>query len=78
MSVSAKKEFLLLVLLEEAVTLRTDHSTIFNNKGDDDMFGHLTKNNILCSQRGIGIRFGFRYHYTLEEIKHIVRIIKEQ
>jgi len=78
LSVSAKKEFLALGLLEEAVALRTDHSTIFNIKGDDSMFEHLTKNNILCSQRGNGIRFSFHYYNTLEEIKHIVRIIKER
>jgi len=78
LSVSAKKEFSALGLLEEAVALRTDHSTIFNIKGDDDMFEHLTKNNILCSQRGNGIRFSFHYYNTLEEIEHIVRIIKER
>ena len=78
LSARAIKEFLALGLLEEAVALRKDHSTILNIKGDDSMFEHLTKNNILCSQRGNGIRFSFHYYNTLEEIEHIVRIIKER
>ena len=78
LSVKAKKEFLALGLLEEAVALRKDHSTIFNINGDDDMFGHLTKNNILCSQRGSGIRFSFHYYNTKEDIDYIIKIIKEK
>ncbi len=77
LSLRAKKEFLALGLLEEAVALRKDHSTIFNIKGDDHMFAHLTKNNILCSQRGNGIRFSFHYYNSIEDLAYIVRIIKE-
>lgn len=43
LSIRAKKEFLALGLLEETVALKKDHSTIFNIKGDDEMFEHLTK-----------------------------------
>ena len=78
LAVSAKKEFLALGLLEEAVALRKDHSAIFNIKGDDIMFAHLTKNNILCSQRGNGIRFSFHYYNSIEDLEFIVRIIKER
>ena len=78
LAASAKNEFLALGLLEEAVALRKDHSTIFNIKGDDSMFEHLTKNNILCSQRGNGIRFSFHYYNSDEDLECIVRIIKER
>ncbi len=78
LAISAKKEFLALGLLEEAVALRKDHSTIFKIKGDDSMFAHLTKNNILCSQRGNGIRFSFHYYNSDKDLEYIVRIIKER
>ena len=78
LSIKAKKEFSAVGLLEDVVISRKEHSTIFNVKGDDTMFGHLSSNGILCSQRGNGIRFSFHFYNTMEEIDKIVRILKEK
>jgi len=78
LSKKAKEGFSAMGLLEDAVLLRKDHSTIYNIKGDDAMFEHLTDNKIICSQRGGGIRFSFHYYNALEDIDFIVRIIKEK
>src|SRR5690606_22851390 len=52
----AKKEFIQLGLLEEKVVNRSQHSSIFNIKGVDKLFQHLRSKDIICSQRGEGIR----------------------
>lgn len=78
LSVKAKTEFSSMGLLEEDVVQREEHSTIFNIKGDDDLFGHLTNNKVLCSQRGNGIRFSFHFYNTTEDIDQIVGILKER
>jgi selenocysteine lyase/cysteine desulfurase len=77
LSIMAKEEFSALGLLEDMVLLRKDHSTIFNIKGDDSVFDHLTNNGILCSQRGNGIRFGFHFYNTYEDIKRIIEILNK-
>lgn len=78
LSDKGKKEFSALGLLEDAVVSRKEHSTIFNIKGDDGLFQHLTDNKVLCSQRGIGIRFSFHFYNTIDDIERIVEIIKER
>src|SRR5690606_2601650 len=42
-------------LLEPAVTQRVLHSSIFNIRGDENLFQLLNQNNIICSRRGEGI-----------------------
>lgn len=74
----AKEEFTKLGLLEEMVDLRKEHSNIFNIKGDDSLFKHLVANDILCAQRGHGIRMGFHFYNTEKEIHTLVRILKER
>ena len=76
LSEKAKSEFTKLGLLQDAVVARKDHSTIFNIKGDDALFKQLTENDVVCAQRGDGIRFGFHFYNTEESINTIVRIIK--
>ena len=76
LSAKAKKEFTELGLLEDAVTARKTHSTIFNIKGDDALFQRLTQNKVLCSQRGDGIRFSFHFYNTEQDIDAIVKILK--
>ncbi|MFT6797588.1 MAG: cysteine desulfurase/selenocysteine lyase, partial [Maribacter sp.] len=55
---------------------REAHSTIFNIKGDTALFKKLLENDVLCAQRGNGIRLGFHFYNTLNEIDEIVRIVK--
>lgn len=74
----AKAEFTKLGLLENVAVLRKDHSTIFNIKGDDSLYQHLVANDIMCAQRGDGIRLGFHFYNTEKELQAVVRILKER
>ncbi|WP_291867106.1 aminotransferase class V-fold PLP-dependent enzyme [Maribacter sp.] len=76
LSVIAKEEFVKLGLLEDLVAKRNIHSSIFCIKGNDKLFQHLTDNDVVCSQRGDGIRLGFHFYNTEKDIRDIVKIIK--
>ena len=73
-----KSEFSELGLLQDAVVARKNHSTIFNIKGDTSLFNHLIKNNVVCAQRGDGIRMGFHFYNTEAEVGRIVEILKKK
>ncbi len=73
----AFKEFSKLNLLDGAVVNRTSHSTIFNIKGGQKLFDALANNNIICSQRGGGIRFSFHFYNTVKNIKNVIDVIKK-
>lgn len=77
-SKKAKKEFMELGLLEDRVVNRNSHSTIFNIKGGEALFNKLTDKDIICSQRGDGIRLSFHIYNTENEIDEIVKILKTQ
>jgi len=64
------------LLLENKVLKRKEHSTIFNIKGNDQMFHHLSNNNVVCSQRGDGIRVSYHFYNTENEIDQIEGILK--
>lgn len=72
----AKREFTNLGLLEESVVSRKKHSTIFNIKVGNEVFELLSDNQIICSQRGSGIRLSFHFYNTEKDIEEIVRILK--
>ena len=72
----AKQKFTQLGLLEDRVTLRKDHSTIFNIKGDADTFKKFLDNDIICAQRGDDIRVGFHFYNTENDLDVIVGILK--
>jgi cysteine desulfurase/selenocysteine lyase len=76
LSIKAKQEFAALGLLEQGILKREVHSTIFNIKGDVAVFNKLLENDVLCAQRGNGIRLSFHFYNTLKEIDEIVRIVK--
>lgn len=78
LSQKAKKEFAELGLLEDRVINRNLHSTIFNIKGDEALFNKLTNKDIICSQRGDGIRLSFHIYNTENEIDEIIKILKTQ
>ncbi|RPG34566.1 MAG: aminotransferase class V-fold PLP-dependent enzyme [Muricauda sp. TMED12] len=63
-------------LLEPAITKRKQHSTIFNIKGNEKLFNKLTKENIVASPRGGGIRLSFHFYNTEEEIDVIATLLK--
>ena len=71
-----KKEFADLGLLEQDILERRNHSTIFNIKGDAVIFDLLTKEKVICSQRGDGIRLSFHFYNTEKDLDEIIRILK--
>jgi selenocysteine lyase/cysteine desulfurase len=72
----AKEEFEKLGLLEERVVKRKVHSSIFNIKGDDKLFNLLRSKDIICSQRGEGIRVSFHYFNTEEELEELLKVLR--
>jgi selenocysteine lyase/cysteine desulfurase len=72
----AKKAFEKQGLLEPAVAKRSLHSSIFNIKGDEAVFRKLRSNNILCSQRGEGIRVSFHYFNSEEDLEKLLKVLK--
>ncbi len=77
LSKKAKQEFEKLGLLEEAVVKRTQHSSIFNIGGSDELLQFLNSKNIICSLKNPGVRVSFHYFNTEEEIDFLVTVLKE-
>lgn len=72
----AKMVFAELGLLEDRVVARENYSTIFNLQGDEQLFQKLKENNIICSQRGKGIRVSFHFYNTEEDLEALVTCLK--
>lgn len=64
-------------LLEDKIVNREQHSTIFNIRGGDELFNKLTKENIVASPRGGGIRLSFHFYNTVEEVDKIAALLKQ-
>jgi len=77
LSIKAKGELENLGLLEESVVKRKDHSPIFNISGDKDLYGKFMQNDVVCAQRGNGIRLSFHFYNTENEIDKIIGILKK-
>jgi selenocysteine lyase/cysteine desulfurase len=73
----AKQQFSELGLLEEMVQKRDQHSSIFNIKGDTQLYNFLRGEHILCSQRGQGIRLSFHYFNTEEELDLLIKTLRQ-
>lgn len=71
----AKNLFVERGLLAEDVLRRQNHSTIFNIKGDAQLFENLAKNNVICSQRGGGIRVSFHFYNTTQDVDKLLSLI---
>jgi len=76
LSLKAKQEFSQLGLLRQNIQHQKGHSTIFTIKGDAVVFKKLLANDVLCAQRGIGIRLSFHFYNTMKELDEIVNILK--
>jgi selenocysteine lyase/cysteine desulfurase len=72
----AKEKFSELGLLEDFVVKRNEHSSIYNIKGDHELFKSLRKANIIISQRGEGIRVSFHFFNTVEEVEKLLDALK--
>lgn len=62
-------------LLTSKIIKRASHSNIFNIRGDEKLYQHLLENNIVCSQRGDGIRISINFYNTKNEIDYFLSII---
>jgi len=68
----AKEAFSERALLEEVIVKSKSHSSIFNIKGDDILFQKLQAENIVCIQRGKGIRVGFHFFNTEDDLERLL------
>ncbi|WP_313111790.1 aminotransferase class V-fold PLP-dependent enzyme [Aequorivita sediminis] len=73
----AKESFAEIGLLSKNTLLRQTHSSIFNLQCDKDVFKRLRENNIVCSLRGNGIRVGFHYYNTEDDLEHLLQVLKQ-
>ncbi|UWX54247.1 aminotransferase class V-fold PLP-dependent enzyme [Maribacter litopenaei] len=71
-----KNELIELGLLQDHVIDRKSHSTIFNIKADQKMFQLLMDNDILCSQRGDGVRLSFNFYNGIDDLQHLIKVLK--
>lgn len=78
LTTQAKQEFLKLNLLQEAASKRSNHSTIFNLKGDERLFQQLKDHNIVASLRGKGIRVSFHFYNSEEDLEKLLSILKSK
>ncbi|RMA57613.1 selenocysteine lyase/cysteine desulfurase [Ulvibacter antarcticus] len=76
LSTLAKLRFAELDLLDETTLNREQHSNIFSLKGGDAIFQKLKENKIICSQRGKGIRVGFHFYNTEEDLEKLIKVFK--
>jgi len=76
LSIEAKKRFEGFDLLEDAVVKREQHSSIFNLKAKNGLFQKLKKNNVICSQRGNGLRVSFHFYNSIEDLDRLIEVIK--
>ena len=65
-------------LISKKIKNRNQHSTIFNiNDKNGNLYEFLIRNNIVCSQRGDGVRISLSFFNTKSEIKRFVQILKK-
>ncbi|MAP53338.1 aminotransferase class V-fold PLP-dependent enzyme [Altibacter sp.] len=76
LSSKAKTQFVQLGLLEASVVQREQHSNIFSIKGDEALFQKLKEENIICSQRGHGIRVGFHFYNTEADLDKLLSVVR--
>ncbi len=62
-------------LLDTKILKRNNHSNIFNIKGDEKLYKHLLYNNVICSQRGNGIRISIDFYNTKSEIDYFLSLV---
>lgn len=71
----AKEAFAERGLLEEISAKRKTHSTIFSIKGDETLFQKLREQKIIASQRGDGIRVGFHFYNTQDDLQQLLSVL---
>ena len=64
-------------LLEDHVMKREDYGPIFNISVKDQVYTKLRENNVLCAQRGNGVRLSFHFYNTEKEVDKILDILRK-
>ena len=62
-------------LLSSKIIKRNIHSNIFNISGDENLYQYLLKNNVICSQRGDGIRISINFYNKKSEIDYLLSLL---
>ncbi len=75
LAVYTKNQLEELNLLEEYVIKRKNHSSIFNIKGDHSLFEKLTKQHIITSLRGAGIRISLHFYNTMGDVEELINAL---
>lgn len=64
-------------LLEEFVSVRKYHSSIFTIKANSEIFEKLKKEKIRCIQRGIGVRISVHFYNTQKDIDKLFQVLDQ-
>ncbi len=72
----AMQELNNLGLLKAFILQRKSHGNILNIPGDEKCFQELANNNIICSQRGGGIRLSFHFYNNENDIDAVINVLK--
>ena len=75
LSNKAKAAFSARGLLEDKVMNRNDHSSIFNLAIDDATYQRLLAANIICVPRGSGVRVGFHFFNTEDDLTRLLAVL---
>ncbi|MEW7277244.1 aminotransferase class V-fold PLP-dependent enzyme [Aquimarina sp. 2201CG1-2-11] len=70
-----KHELIKLELLDETVVKRKKHSSIFNLKGDQELYNYLKDHDIITALRGKGIRISMHFYNTIEDIETLLKAL---
>jgi len=77
LAVAAQDRLAALNRIDEMLLSRSQHSSIFNIPGDQNLFDRLTKEQILVAQRGSGLRVSFSYYNEERDIDLLIDCLNE-
>lgn len=64
-------------LLENHIMDREDYGPIFNISVKEKVYTKLRESNVLCAQRGTGVRLSFHFYNTEKEVEKIIDILRK-
>ena len=71
----ARDRFASADLLPQWILEREDYSSLFNIKGDEQLFKKLRSEDIITSQRGEGIRISLHYFNSDKDLEHLFSVL---
>tara|TARA_A100000171_G_scaffold53030_1_gene75588 strand:+ start:13579 stop:14652 length:1074 start_codon:yes stop_codon:yes gene_type:complete len=71
----AREAFMEKGILDAAIARRETFSTIFSITGNEALFQKLKNENIICSQRGEGIRVGFHIYNNEDDLNKLIQAL---